>query len=73
MRSNYLNKTRNKHIFRVKFDILQGDIFITPKEVFETFADIDKDFPLVRDRYEIMVDNAMIIHLGIISKFRFWR
>ena len=40
MSGNYFKKIRSKHISRIKIDILQGDVFTTPGEVFETFLDI---------------------------------
>ena len=40
MRGNYFKKIRSKRLSRIKIDILQGDIFTTLSEVFETFVDI---------------------------------
>ena len=54
----YLKKTRSKHISTVEFDILQGKVFITPGEVFETLVDIDKDFTMAKNPYIIMAKNT---------------
>ena len=40
MSGNYFKKIRSKHISRIKIDILQGEVFTTLGEVFETFVDI---------------------------------
>lgn len=37
-RGNYLKNTVSKHISKGKFDCLQGDVCITPGEVFEIFS-----------------------------------
>ena len=54
MKENDLKETLSRCTYKVRFDILQGDVYITSGENFELYTVIDKDFTMAKVTYEMI-------------------
>ena len=54
MKKNDLKETLSRCTYKVRFDILQGDVYITSGENFELYIITDQDFTMAKETYEMI-------------------
>lgn len=59
MKKNDLKETLSRCTYKVRFDILQGDVYITSGENFELYIITDQDFTMARETWNDMVADEM--------------
>ena len=58
LKASYLSAARSKKINQKQFNILKGDVYCSPDEVFEVFLEIDDNLSMAKNIYTSLLARA---------------
>ena len=58
LEGRYLHKSRSRHPNKKKFKVLDHTVYISPGEIFETFAEFDDDLTMGNESYSKYINLA---------------
>ena len=58
LEDRYLHKSRSRHPNKKKFKVLDHTVYISPGEIFETFAEFDDDLTMANESYSKHINLA---------------